>query len=174
MRTLTRVLSALVGLVLLVAGLALALEVALTAARGTAELLPYDAWLRWSRTHAWRDAVVVWTGLGMLLAGVLLLVLTLRRRAPLAVPGAGRQDMTVSFARRPLEQAVARLAERSAGVEGVRVTMRRHKAAVHGASLATDLDRTRDVLSTRLSEGLDRLPLQHTPTIDVRLRKAAG
>lgn len=174
MRTLTRLLSALIGLALLLGGLLLALEVALTAARGSAQIVPYDTWLRWARNHAWSDPVVLWTGLGMLLVGLLLLLITLRRRAPLAVPGAARQDMTVSFARRPLEQAVSRLAERSAGVEGVRVHLRKRKAEVQAASLTTDLDATKQVLQSRLTDGLDRLPLQSTPTVDVRLRKASA
>ena len=174
MRTLTRLVAALLGLVLLVGGLALALEVALTAARGSAQLVPYDTWLRWNRAHSWDDPVVVWTGLGMLVVGVLLLLLTLRRRAPLAVPGAERPDMSVSFARRPLEQAVRRLAERSAGVEGVSVHLRKRRAEVSGASLATDLEGTREVLRSRLTEGLDRLPLEATPDVDVRLRRAGA
>lgn len=174
MRTLTRVVAALVGLLLLVGGLLLTLEIALTAARGTAQLVPYDDWLRWAREHSWDDPVVLWSSLGTLLVGLLLLLLTVRRRAPLAVPGAERPEMSVSFARRPLEQAVSRLAERSAGVEDVSVRMRKSKAQVAAASLATDLDATGQVLRTRLTEGLSRLPLASTPTVDVHLRKAAG
>lgn len=174
MRTLTRVVAALLGLVLLLGGLLLTLEVGLTAARGDAVLVPYDSWLTWSRDHAWNAAPVLWTALGTLLVGLLLLLLTARRRAPLAVPGAARQEMSVSFTRRPLEQAVSRLAERSAGVEGVRVRMRKHKAEVSAGSLATDLDATGQALRTRLTEGLSRLPLQSTPTVDVHLRKVSG
>lgn len=174
MRTLTRLVAAIIGLALLIGGLALALEVALTAARGSAQLVPYDTWLRWAREHSWDETPVLWTGLGLLLAGLLLLLLTVRRRAPLAMPGADRQDMSVTFARRPLEQAVGRLAERSASVENVNVRLRKRKAQVQAASLGTDLGATSTALSTRLTEGLDRLPLQATPTVDVRLRKAAG
>lgn len=174
MRIITRLLGALLGLVLLVGGLLLALEVGLTAARGSAQVVPYDTWLRWGRSHAWNSTPVLWTGLGMLLAGVLFLVLTLRRRAPLAVPGESREGMDVSFARKPLEKAVSRLAERSAGVEGVRVHLGRSKASVRGSSLASDLSATGKALEASLSEGLDHLPLAHTPTVDVRLKEAVG
>ena len=174
MRTLTRIVAALVGLILLIGGLALALEVALTAAFGSRQLIPYDTWTRWARMHAWNDPVTIWSGLGALLVGLVLLLLTVRRRAPLAVPGAARQDMTVTFARRPLEQAVGRLAERSAGVENVKVRMRKRKAEISGASLATDLKATDDVLRSRVTAGLQRLPLASEPTVDVRLRKASS
>ncbi len=174
MRTLTRVLAALVGLALLVGGLVLALEVALTAARSEAQLVPYDSALESARQRSWDDPLVLLIGLGLLVAGLLLLLVTLRRRAPLAVPGEDRQDMTVSFARKPLEQAVGRLAERSAGVENVRVKMHRNKAEVQAASLSHDLDSTKQTLQTRLDDGLGRLPLQSTPTIDVRLREAGA
>lgn len=172
MRTLSRLVAALLGLVLLVGGLALALEVLLTAATGKRTLVPYDTWNHWARTHPWNNAIVIWSGLGALLLGLLLLLLTVRRRAPLAVPGAHRSDMTVSFARRPLEQAVGRLAERSASVENVSVNLRKRKAGVTGASLANDLPATGEVLRSRLSAGLDRLPLEHTPAVDVHLREA--
>lgn len=174
MRIVNRLVAALVGLLLLVGGLALALEVALSAAFGRRQLIPYDRWTRWARQHPWNDPVVIWTGLAVLLAGVLLLLLTFRRRAPLAVPGAARAGMTVTFARRPLEQAVGRLAERSAGVEGVQVRMRKHKAEISGASLASDLQATHEVLRSRVSAGLARLPLADTPTVDVTLRKASA
>lgn len=173
MRTLNRLVAALVGLLLLAGGLALALEIALTSALGRRQLIPYDTWTRWARHHSWNDPVVIWTEAGALLAGVLLLLLTVRRRAPLAVPGATRRDMTVGFARRPLEQAVGRLAERSAAVESVHVRMHKHKAEINGASLATDLDATGEVLRTRVAAGLERLPLASVPTVDVHLRKAA-
>lgn len=174
MRTLNRLIAALVGLVLLAGGLALAVETALTGAFGTRQLVPYDRWTRWARMHAWNDPVTIWIGLGALLGGLLLLLLTVRRRAPLAVPGADRPDMTVAFARRPLEQAVGRLAERSAGVEAVRVRMGKRKTEISGASLATDLQATDEVLRSRVSAGLDRLPLAGTPTVDVKLRKASA
>lgn len=174
MRTLNRLVAALLGLLLLVGGLALALEIALTSAFGKRQLVPYDSWTRSARMHAWNDPVTIWIGLGALLVGLLLLLLTVRRRAPLAVPGAARHGLTVTFARRPLEQAVGRLAERSAGVEGVRVRMRKRKAEISGASLATDLQATDEVLRTRVSAGLDRLPLESAPAVDVRLRKASS
>lgn len=174
MRTLTRVLAALVGLALLVGGLVLALEVALTAARSEAQLVPYDQAIDGARQRSWDDPLVLLIGLGALLLGLLLLLLTLRRRAPLAVPGEDRQDMSVSFARKPLEQAVGRLAERSAGVENVRVTLHKNKAEVQAASLSNDLGSTKQVLQSRLDDGLQRLPLKSTPTIDVRLREAGA
>lgn len=174
MRTLTRVLAALVGLALLIGGLVLALEVALTAARSEAQLVPYDTALQDARQRSWDDPLVLLIGLGALLLGLLLLLVTLRRRTPLAVPGEDRRGMSVSFARKPLEQAVGRLAERSAGVENVRVRMHKAKAEVQAASLSNDLGGTKQTLQTRLTDGLGRLPLQSPPTIDVRLREAGA
>lgn len=174
MRTLTRLVAALIGLALFLGGLLLALEVLLTAARSNPVIVPYDRWLRYGRMHAWNTPSVLWTGLGLLLGGLLLLLLTVRRRKPLAVAGADRGAMSVSFARKPLEQAVGRLAERSAGVDGVRVHVGKRTTQVSGASLATDLPRTTEVLQSRLSDGLERLPLRSTPDVDVRLRKAGA
>lgn len=172
MRLATRAVAVLLGLVLLVGGLGLALEIALTALTGGSTLVPYDNWLRYGRDTSWDARAVTLTGLGLLVAGVVMLVLCLRRRAPLAVPGRDRDLLHVTFARRPLEQAVSRLAQRSAGVEDVSVHLRRRKAEVRGASLATDLEGNGALLRDRLASGLDRLPLADSPTVDVRLRRA--
>lgn len=172
MRLLTRVLAGLLGLVLLLGGLALTVEIALTAVARRPVLLPYRTWLAYGRDHTWRDGPPTLTGLGLLVLGVLLLVVGLRRRAPLAVPGAARESLTVTFARRPLEASLGRLAERTSGVEGVKVRVRRRTARVSGRSLATDLKAAGTQLSSSVEQGLERLPLATSPSVDVDLRRA--
>lgn len=172
MRVLTRLVTALLGLALMVAGLGLALEVLLAWNVHHPVLVPYDRWLSYARGHTWRDPAVRGTSLAVLVLGVLLLLLALRRRAPLVVPGAPRPAMTVTFARRPLESALGRLAVRTSGVEGVRVRVRRRTVAVSGKSLASDLKSAGGQLSASLHDGLERLPLASTPRVDARLGRA--
>ncbi len=171
-RSLTRLLAAVVGLVLLVGGLAVALEVALTSAAGHHVLLPYDRWLRYGEQHAWSQQVLKVTGLVLLVVGVLMLIATVRRLAPLAIAGSSRSQLQVTFARKPLEGALGRLAVRDGGLESVKVRVRKGKVVVAGASLATDLERARVDLGKHVGSGLHRLPLAKEPSVDVKLRKA--
>jgi len=173
MRLLTRLLAVLLGLALLVGGLAVAVEIGLSAVAHRPVLLPYRSWLTYGRDHPWRDSVPTLTGLGLLLLGLLLLIVGLRRRAPLAVPGAPREWLTVTFARRPLEASLGRLAVRTCGVEGVKVRLRRRTARVSGRSLATDLAAAGAQLSGNLEQGLERLPIASPPSVSVDLRRAA-
>lgn len=172
MRLLTRVLAGLLGLVLLLGGLVLAVEIGLTAVAHRPVLLPYRSWLAYGREHAWRDGPPTLTGLGLLVLGLLLLVVGLRRRAPLAVPGAARESMTVTFARRPLEASLGRLAVRTSGVEAVKVRVRRRTARISGRSLATDLATAGTQLSSSVEQGLERLPLRAPASVQVELKKA--
>lgn len=172
MRLLSRLLAVLLGLVLLLGGVALALEVLLTVTAGGSTLVPYDNWLADVRERQWQGGAVKLIGLAMLVVGVSCLLLTLRRRAPLAVSGQARERMDVTFARKPLESALGRLAERTSGVEGVQVRVRKRKVTVTGASLATDLKAAGTQVQDSLGEGLRRLPLASRPPVDARLRRA--
>ncbi len=172
MRALSRVFAALIGLLLVVAGVALAVEATLSYAAGRSVLLPLATWLRYGREHPWGTGAVKIAELVVLAVGVLMLIVTLRRRKPTAVPGSGRSQLQVSFARRPLESALVRLADRHGGVEGVSVRLRRRTVAVRGATLATDVDAASDRLAAGLGDGLARLPLASTPKVNVKLTRS--
>lgn len=172
MRALSRLFAAMIGLVLLVVGLSVALEVLLQYLAKRPVLFPVNRWLSYAREHDWSSGVVKATAGIILAVGILMLLVTLRRRKPTSVPGAQRRQLQVTFARRPLEAALGRLAERSGGVEGLTVRLRKRKVAVRGSSLATDLDGASRKLTESLSAGLGRLPLASAPTVDVKLKRA--
>lgn len=172
MRALSRLLAVLLGLVLLLGGLALALEIGLSYAAGHPVLFPYRSWLAYGRRTSWQSGAVLITAGVVLLVGVLMLLTTIRRRRPLAVAGAARERMTVTFARGPLEKALGRLATRTSGLEDVRVRLGKKQVAVSGSSLSRDLKTAGDGVRQSVAGGLQRLPLAAPPAVDVDLRRA--
>jgi len=172
MRALSRLLAALLGIILLAGGIVVALEIGLTAVARRSVLLPYDDWLADGRRYRWDDSGIEIASLVVLAVGVLLLVVTLRRRKPKVVAATAPGDVRAALSRRPLEAALRRYAMRISGVERVKVRVRKKAVTVSGGSLDSDLDRASQQLAEGLAAGLGRLPLATPPKVDVHLKRA--
>jgi hypothetical protein len=131
-RILTRVVSALLALLLLVGGLAAAVEI-MVAGIGREEplWLPWDEWRRTALDTPWRDPATRIVFIVLLLVGLGLLALLLAPRRPRGIALAPRVDgADADLDRAGLEQWLASRLARVDGVDGVGVRIRRGRARV--------------------------------------------
>lgn len=161
-RIVNRALCAVLALALLVGGLIVAVEIVIAGFDRPPWVLPHDEWYRSARTRSWASAPARWIFIGLVVAGLLLLLLQLARRRPAALPlapGAVPADV----GRRSLEKSLARAAVRVDGVAAARARVDGDRAEVVASSnrrQAGDLQpRVAQVLDRRMAAlGLARLP----------------
>lgn len=168
MRVANRVLSAVLALMLLVGGLLVAVEIVVAGFDRRPWVIPHDQWYSSARLRPWDSAPPRWIFIGMVAAGLALLVAQLARRRPTALdltPGA----VPAELGRRSLERALAREASRIDGVAGAKAKIRRDKADVTAVSNR----RQTDDIGPRLTQALDRrlgaLGLARPPAVRVRV-----
>ena len=140
MRTVTRLVSALLALALLVGGLLAALEIA-AAGLGREDhlVVPWRDWRQDLLDTPWEDYVVRVVLAGLLAAGLLLLFLLLARRRPTAVRLVDRADgATADLDRGGLERHLAACMDRVEGVSTVGVRVRGGKARISAVTPARD------------------------------------
>jgi hypothetical protein len=155
MTLLNRILGALLALVLLIGGLLVAVEVLLALIGRQHWLVPHRDWSAWLDEQTWEATPVRTILVAMVVVGVLLLLVGLRRGRPAVLPlaGATASGIEVQASRRGVEMA---LAEVATDVEGVldadAVAGRRHvtiKATV-GRPTANLVEQITSQVSARL------------------------
>jgi hypothetical protein len=168
MRIANRVLAAVLGLALLVGGLLVAVEIVVAGFDRRPWVLPHDDWYNSARLRSWDDAPPRWIFIGLVVAGVLLLLVQLARRRPTALamtPGAVPADI----GRRSLEKALGREAARLDGVAAAKAKVREDRADV----VATSNRRQTGDLVTTVTQALDRrmgaLGLARPPAVRVKV-----
>ena len=118
-RWLTRALAALVAVALLVGSLLVVSEIAVAAAGGGPWLVPYPEWATWMQQRGWTDRVVRAILLGLVVVGLLLLFLAVRRGKPATLPLRGRTPgVEVTASRRSVERSLVAAASRVSGITG--------------------------------------------------------
>lgn len=139
MRTVNRLIAAVLALGLIAAGLLIVVEIVL-AALGLAPLVvPYESWLDSARRSSYGDRSVIAAALALLVLGLVLIALQLFRR-PLSYPLLPKHDgAEAEIERRSLEQVAARAAREVDGVQKVRCRATTSKLAV---SATTGRDET--------------------------------
>lgn len=140
MRIVTRLVSALLALALLVGGLLTALEIA-AAGLGREDhlVVPWRDWRQELLDTPWEDFVVRLVLAAMLAAGLLLLFLLLAPRRPTAVRLADRTDgAAAELDRSGLERHLGACMQRVEGVGGVGVRVRRGRARISAVTPARD------------------------------------
>ena len=135
MTVVTRVLCAVVALVLFLGGLLGAVEIVLALLGQPAVLIPHGQWAAWLQEQTWESAVVRLTLVALVVVGLLLLVAALRRGRPRTLtlparPGQTPSGVTVSASRRGAEAWLAAATRRTTGVRAADVRLRRHRAKV--------------------------------------------
>jgi hypothetical protein len=168
MRIANRVLAAVLGLALLVGGLLVAVEIVVAGFDRRPWVLPHDDWYNSARLRSWDDAPPRWIFIGLVVAGVLLLLVQLARRRPTALamtPGAVPADI----GRRSLEKALGREAARLDGVAAAKAKVREDRADVVASS---NRRQTGDLVTT-VTQALDRrmgaLGLARPPAVRVKV-----
>ena len=168
MRVANRVIAAVLALGLLVGGLLVAVEIVVAGFDRRPWVLPHDDWYRSSRTRAWESAPARWIFIGLVAAGLLLLLLQFARRRPTALalaPGAVPADL----GRRSLERSLAREAAAVDGVAAAKAKVDDDRVDV----VATSNRRQTGDIQPRVTQALDRrmgaLGLARPPSVRVKV-----
>jgi hypothetical protein len=160
-RTVTRLVSALLALALLVGGLLVALEIG-AAALGREDDLVVD-WRDWRQDlldTPWEDYTVRVVLAAMVAVGLLLLFLLLARRRPTAVRLADRTDgARADLDRSGLERHLASCLQRVDGVGGVGVRVRGGRARISAVTPGRDTAPVESSLRSAADQALGQLGL---------------
>ena len=137
---LTRALAALLALALLLGSLLVIVEVVVAAAGRGPWLVPYPEWTTWMQQRGWNDRVVRAILVGLVVVGLLLLFLAVRRGKPATLPLRGRTPgVDVKASRKSVERSLVAAASRTSGVTGADASVRRSSARIE-AQAATRSD----------------------------------
>jgi hypothetical protein len=168
MRVVNRIVAAVVALALLVGGLLVAVEIVVAGFDHRPWVLPHDKWYRSARTRSWESPPTRWLMIGLVAAGLLLLLLQLARRRPATLP-LSPAAVPADLGRRSLERALVREASRVDGVSSAKARVDGEKAEV----VATTNRRQTAEMQPRLAAALDRrigsLGLARPPAVRVKV-----
>jgi hypothetical protein len=169
MRVANRVLAAVAALALLCGGLLVAVEIVVAGFWRRPWVLPHDEWYRSARLRAWESAPSRWLFVGLLVAGLLVLLLQLACRRPSTLPLAATSVPT-DVGRRGRERGLAREASKVDGVTAAKARVRKERADV----LASTGRRQTVGLGAAVAAALDRrvaaLGLARPPAVRVKVR----
>lgn len=166
MRVANRVLAAVLGLALLVGGLVVAVEIVIAGFDRQPWVLPHDDWYRSARQRTWDSAPPRWIFIGLIAAGLALLLLQLARRRPAALPltpGAVPADV----GRRSLERSLAREAARVDGISAAKTKIGKDKAHVVASSNRRQTDELEPAVTHAVDRRLAALGVARPPAVRV-------
>lgn len=172
MSLVNRVLAALVALALLLGGVLAAVEIGLAAIGRSPWLVPHDQWSTWLQEHAWNTAIVRVILAGLVVLGLTLLWVALRRGKPntLALP-ARASGVQFTASRRGVEATLAAAARRTDGITSANATAGRRTVRVKaGTSMRSPGDLQQRVTNA-VTERLDELGLTQTLRARVALSR---
>ncbi len=154
----TRVVSALLALALLFGSLLAVVEIVAAAMGRGYVLVPYHEWTDWLRTHSWNDGIVKVLLGGLVVLGLLLLMLAIRRGKPAALTLRNRTDgVDVSASRRSVEKSLATAAARTSGIAGASASVGRRSARVNARTVASSEPGIREEVESAVRGRLDSL-----------------
>jgi len=173
MRVANRVLAAVLGLALFAGGLLVAVEIVVAGFDRRPWVVPHDDWYTSARLLTWESAPPRWIFIGLVVAGLALLISQLARRRPSTLaltPGGVPADV----ARRSLERSLAREALRVDGVAAAKAKVSNDRAEV----VATSNRRQTDDLGPLVTQAIDRrmgaLGLARPPAVRVKVNGRAA
>lgn len=157
----TRVVSALLALALLLGSLLAIVEIVAAALGRAPATVPWPEWTSWLRAHSWNDWIVIAVLGGLVVLGLLLLFLALRRGKPASLALRGRTDgVDVTASRRSVEKSLAAAAARTTGVAGASASVSRRTARVDARTVARSDPGIREGVETAVRGRLDALGLE--------------
>lgn len=169
MRVANRVLAAVLALGLLVGGLLLAVEIVVAGFDRRPWVVPHDRWYRSARLRSWESAPPRWIFLGLVAAGLALLVTQLIRRRPATLalaPGAVPADL----GRRSLEKALVREASTIDSISGAKVRVSDDTVAVVASSSRRQTDDLGPLVTQALDRRLGTMGLARPPAVRVKVQ----
>jgi hypothetical protein len=168
-RIVNRVVAAVLGLGLLVGGIVVAVEIVVAGFDRRPWILPHDDWYDSARERTWESAPARWIFIGLVAAGLLLLLVQLARRRPTALaltPGAIPTDLS----RRSLEKALVREAARVDGVAAAKAKVRKDRADVSATSNRRQVADLEPAVASALDRRMGALGLARPPEVRVKVR----
>ena len=169
MRIVNRVLAAVLALGLLVGGLIVAVEIVVAGFDRRPWVLPHDDWYRSARLRTWDSAPPRWIFIGLIVAGLVLLVLQLARRRPTVLtltPGAVPADV----GRRSLEKSLVREATSVDGIAAAKAKVKKDKAQVVASSNRRQTDDLEPAVSRALDRRMAAIGLARPPALRVKVQ----
>lgn len=169
MRIADRVLAAVLGLALLVGGLIVAVEIVIAGFDRQPWVLPHDQWYRSARLRTWDSAPPRWIFIGLVAAGLALLLLQLARRRPAALalaPGAVPADVS----RRSVERSLAREAARVDGIAAARTKIGKDRAEVTASSNRRQTGDLEPAVSAAVDRRLAAIGVARPPAVRVKVQ----
>ena len=156
MHVLNRVLAALLALALFLGGLLAVVEIVLAALDRPSWLVPHQQWAQSLTGETFGSGVVRAVLIGLVVLGVLLLLVGLRRGKPGSIPLPARTDgVQVTASRRGLERSLATSARRADGVRSARAKVGRRTVKVRATTAVRSGDLQQPVtagVTERLAE----------------------
>ena len=157
----TRVVSALLALALLLGSLLVVAEIVAAALDRAPALVPYPEWTGWLRTHSWNDWIVNTVLGGLVVLGLLLLFLAFRRGKPASLAlRSGSDGVDVTASRRSLEKSLAAAAARAPGIARASASVNRRTARVDARTVARSEPGVREAVESAVNGRLDSLGLE--------------
>jgi len=157
----TRVVSALLALALLLGSLLVVAEIVAAALDRAPALVPYPEWTGWLRTHSWNDWIVNAVLGGLVVLGLLLLFLAFRRGKPASLAlRSGSDGVDVTASRRSLEKSLAAAAARAPGIARASASVNRRTARVDARTVARSEPGVREAVESAVNGRLDSLGLE--------------
>jgi hypothetical protein len=165
----TRVVSALLALTVLIGALLMVVEIVAAALGRDPALVFYPEWTSWLRTHSWNDWRVNAVLGGLVVLGLLLLLLAFRRGKPASLPLRSRSEgVDFTASRRSVEKSLAAAAARTRGIDGASASVSRRTARVDAVTVAGSEPGIREEVESAVRGRLDSLALER------RLRTRVG
>jgi Family of unknown function (DUF6286) len=154
----TRVVSALLALALLLGSLLAVVEIVAAALDRDNVVVSYPEWNDWLRTHSWNDRIVSALLGGLVVLGLLLLLFALRRGKPASLALRSRTDgVDVTASRRSLQKSLAAAAARTTGVIGASASVGRRTARVEARTVSRSQPGIREEVESAVRGRLDSL-----------------
>lgn len=168
-RILLRFVSALVGLLLLGAAL---LGIGQVIAGMTGEhdfILPFSDWYHRLRTIEWSATETVYAGVGLLVVGLLLLLVSLLTRPRLFALARPTESIDVVIAPRAAAQMLRRQAEAVPGVSSASVEVTPGVAQINAVAPMASPERVERDLEAALTHALKKIPWARLPRIELEV-----
>jgi len=166
----TRALSALVALALFLGSLLVIVEIVLAAAGRGPWLIRYPDWTAWIRQRSWNDEVVKAILVGLVVVGLLLVFLAVRRGRPATLPLRGRTPgVDVTASRKSVERSLAAAVSRTSGITGADASVRRRSARIEARAASRSPSGLRQEVEAAARARLDSLGLRRDLRTRVRV-----
>lgn len=160
MHVMNRVLATLLALTLFLGGLLAIIEIILAALDRPAWLAPHEQWSSWLVGQTLSTGVVRAVLIGLVLLGLLLLTVALRRGKPGSLLLPSRTDgIRVSASRRGIERSVATAARRADGVRSARAKARRRAVRVKASTALRSTGELQQPVTAAVTERIEQLGL---------------